>query len=74
MWFNTAISTLEKLGIVNGYADGGFHPDDAITRAEFTKMAAMFDDREGDKKADFSDISEHWASDEISKAAANGYI
>jgi uncharacterized repeat protein (TIGR02543 family) len=74
MWFNTAISTLEKLGIVNGYADGGFHPDDAITRAEFTKMAAMFDDREGDKKADFSDISEHWASDEISKAAANGWV
>ena len=37
-WYNTAVSTMAKLGIVNGGADGYFRPNDAITREE---MAAM---------------------------------
>lgn len=34
MWFNTAISTLEGMGILNGYEDQTFKPDQYITRAE----------------------------------------
>ncbi|MBR0440430.1 MAG: S-layer homology domain-containing protein, partial [Firmicutes bacterium] len=73
-WYNTAISTLENLGIIDGYADGGFHPENPITRAEFTAMAARFDRRNAGIEADFSDISGHWASEEISKAAENGWV
>jgi len=73
-WYNTAISTLENLGIIDGYADGGFHPENPITRAEFTAMAARFDRRNAGVEADFSDISGHWASEEISKAAENGWV
>ncbi len=74
MWFNTAVSTLAKLGIIDGYSDGGFHPESTITRAEFAAIAARFDSRKAVKEADFSDISGHWASDEISRAAENGWI
>ena len=73
-WYNTAISTLANLGIIDGYDDGGFHPENPITRAEFVAMAARFDARDADRQADFSDISGHWATDEISRAAQNGWI
>ena len=74
VWFNNAVSTMAKLGIVNGYPDGTFRPYETITRAEFAAIAARFDEKAGAKPADFSDIAGHWASVEIAKAAANGWI
>ena len=73
-WFNHAISTLAKMGIVSGYPDGTFKPGETITRAEFASMAARFDAKNGYPTADFSDVAGHWAEVEIAKAAANGWI
>ena len=43
-WYNNAVSTLEKLGVVEGKDDGLFHPDDPITRAEMaTMMVRLYD-------------------------------
>ncbi len=73
-WYNTAVSTMTKAGIVDGYPDGTFRPNAAITRAEFAAIAARFDN-DGDKTAaKFSDIATHWAKDEISIAYNNGWI
>ena len=73
-WYNTAVSTLSSMGIITGYPDGTFHPNAAITRAEFAAIAARFDN-DGDKTAaKFSDIATHWAKDEISIAYNNGWI
>ena len=73
-WYNTAVSTLSSMGIITGYPDGTFRPNAAITRAEFTAIAARFDN-DGDKTAaKFSDIATHWAKDEISIAYNNGWI
>ncbi len=41
-WFNNAISTLSNAGIINGYEDGSFRPNNPITRAEFSKIAVSF--------------------------------
>ena len=41
-WFNNAVSTLSRMGILGGYADGTFRPDATITRAEFAKIAVSF--------------------------------
>ena len=73
-WSVTAISYMNKLGIVKGYPDGDFKPEASITRAEFAAMAARFADlQEGDKT--FSDLdSSHWAYDVVSKAASAGWI
>ena len=73
-WSVTAISYMNKLGIVKGYPDGDFKPEASITRAEFAAMAAGFSDlQEGDKT--FSDLdSSHWAYDLVSKAASAGWI
>ena len=73
-WSVTAISYMNKLGIVKGYPDGDFKPETSITRAEFAAMAARFADlQEGDKT--FSDLdSSHWAYDVVRKAASAGWI
>ena len=73
-WFCCAVSTLSKMGIIKGYEDGSFKPNDPISRAEFAAIAARFDP-DGDKTpASFADVSSHWAKDEISIAANHGWI
>lgn len=73
-WYTCAVSTLSKMGIIKGYEDGSFKPDASISRAEFAAIAARFDP-DGDKTpATFSDVSNHWAKDEISIAANHGWI
>lgn len=42
MWCATAIKTLTKVGVVAGYGDGNFGPDDPITRAQFATMTVRF--------------------------------
>lgn len=37
-WYNTAVSTMTKAGIVDGYPDGTFGPQRNITRAETATM------------------------------------
>lgn len=73
-WFNTSISTMAKLGIVTGYPDGSFKPNDNITRAEFATIAARFDKDAKDSASIFSDIDGHWAKEYIERAAKKGWI
>lgn len=75
-WFNNAISTLANAGILIGYSDGTFRPNEPITRAELVKIAVSFysSDAIG---AEFSDTDGHWADVYINAAYAlefiNGY-
>ena len=77
-WYNTAVSTMAKLGVVAGRTPDTFAPDEYITRAEFATICARFDD--ADEKCEdcgFTDIAAHWAEDYILEAVAykwiNGY-
>ena len=36
--YEKAVSALSQLGIIKGYDDGTFKPDNDVTRAEFTAM------------------------------------
>ena len=74
MWCNTAISTLARLGIVYGRTSTFFDPDASITRAEFAAICARFDDSGIEADSSFTDISGHWAEDEIERAATLGWI
>jgi len=73
-WFNTAISTMEKLGIVKGRDTQEFDPDAFITRAEFAAICARFDDSSYKPVDAFADIDGHWAEEEIREATAHGWI
>lgn len=73
-WHNKAISTMAKLGIVKGRRADRFDPDASITRAEFAAICARFNTRPVENSGSFSDISGHWAENEIERAAAFGWI
>lgn len=74
MWFNVSVSTMANMGIVNGYPDGDFHPNDNITRAEFAAIAARFDKEAKDSANIFTDIDGHWAKSYILRAVNRGWI
>ena len=74
-WFTQAIKTLAKLGVIQGYADGTFRPNDPITRAEFTAVAARFSELEHVDDVVFSDVpTSHWAAESIESAYAKGWV
>ena len=70
-WHNKAISTMAKLGIVKGRRADNFDPDASITRAEFAAICARFNTKPVENSGSFSDISGHWAENEIERAAAH---
>ena len=75
-----AVTMLSKLGIINGYEDGTFLPDNTITRAEAAKVLVCAlnaaDLAEGMVKANsFTDVPEtHWAAGYVNYAASLGII
>lgn len=73
-WYNTAISTLANAGVLDGYTDGTFKPNDIITRAELVKIATSFYDTTAGKESEFSDIENHWAETFIEEAYNLGFI
>ncbi len=73
-WFNNPVSTMARLGIVNGRTLGVFAPDAKITRAEFAVICARFDNSEYEVAHTFNDVEGHWAKDEIYEAAAHGWV
>ena len=76
-WFNNAVSTLTRMGILDGYEDGTFQPNAPITRAEFTKVAVSFFDyaEEDYRRGTFSDVDgSEWYADFIAAAVELGLI
>lgn len=73
-WYNTAVSTLSKAGIVSGYENGTFGPNNNITRAEFVTMAVRFLDTDVGGSKSFPDAIGTWAESSIRKASAAGWI
>lgn len=75
-----AVTMLSKLGIINGYEDGTFLPDNTITRAEAAKVLVCALNAEDSAKgmADqelFTDVPKtHWAAGYVNYAANFGII
>ena len=71
-WAAPQIKELSEQGVIVGYPDGTFKPDDNVTRAEFASMAIKALGQQNTKvvqPVSFSDITtEYWAYDAIQKA------
>lgn len=74
------VAVLTGLGIVSGYSDGLYHPEDRLTRAQFCKLAILAEGH-GDQVAGsayrslFSDVSgTSWALSYINLAHEEGLV
>lgn len=72
--YKDAIKYTYDNNIVTGYSDGTFRPSDTITRSEFAVMVARWRKLKLDKKSDFTDAKDSWASKEIAAVAKKGWM
>lgn len=74
-WYTTIIKNMSSAGIINGYTDGTFRPDNYITRAEFVTMIMQSENIQNIRNSPFTDVdAKLWSSDYIYSANQAGYI
>lgn len=76
-WYNQTVSTLASMGILKGYEDGTFRPNEPITRAEFGAIATRFFAETGAtyEPGTFSDVTgDEWYANAIQDAVNLGLI
>jgi len=77
-----AVNTVTALGIINGYTDGSFRPENTVTRAEMAKMIYVLKNGGKDDGAAYykgvstglKDVEGHWAEGYIKYAYTLGII
>lgn len=83
MWYGKAIAWAKAAGIVTGYGDGTFAPENNITREEFATMLARYAQKYGNytagSAADFAAYSDassvdSWAAEYVAWAVKGGYM
>ncbi len=74
VWFYDEVTTLAEKGIINGFPDGLFHPDQEITNAEFIKILMLSVGANLSTTPTLRLFSEHWATDYISLAYEQGIL
>nr|WP_245368278.1 Ig-like domain-containing protein [Paenibacillus silagei] len=73
-WAAEAIGQVTRSGMMKGYTDGSFKPNQTITRAEMaTLLSRLITSSEG-QSAGFSDIAGHWAQAAIERMSQAGMI
>ena len=79
-WFAKEIGYLEKYGIIKGYSDNTFKPNDSVTRAEFVAMTVRFDALFNEVKKDgytvkYTDVAtNYWAYSDVAYAKHAGWL
>lgn len=87
-WFYAPVTYCKDLGLVSGYSDGSFKPNNNITRAEFCVMLDKVSGQLGLKKTNITDTTscrqyeqkytdykaDKWYSIPVANCLANGYI
>ena len=81
-WYATAVNWAASVGVVNGYEDGTFRPNQPITREQLAAILMNYVSYKGedvsaraslDAYSDAENVST-WATDTMSWAVAEGYI
>ncbi len=74
--YEDAVNVLMELGVVDGYKDGTYRPENIVTRAEaatlIIKAMGLNDYAVG--KSSFSDMAGHWADPYVAYAASLGFV
>ena len=70
-WYSKAVNYVVGKGLISGYPNGTFKPNESITRAEFAQMISGYIKNEKAGSSDFKDVKDHWAKDAIDKLNGN---
>ena len=74
-WYAQAINYLAQIGILKGYENGSFKPNQNITREEFSAIISRFDDIINGVENPFIDVSKDlWAYESIMSAYYKDWI
>ena len=79
-WYSDYIGYLSKYGIIKGYSDNTFRPNDNVSRAEFVAMTVRFNALFNEVKKDgytvkYTDVaSNYWAYSDIAYAKNVGWL
>lgn len=76
-WAFAAVADLSARGLVTGYEDGKFHPDSAITRAEYAKLicSALGIQPLAITSDPFKDVTTaYWAAGYVAAAVHQGWL
>ncbi|SLK07736.1 MULTISPECIES: S-layer homology domain-containing protein [unclassified Paenibacillus] len=75
-WAQAAISAAAQSGSVQGYTDGSFKPDQAITRAEMAVVLQplLTSAQMTTAPKAFTDVNEHWAQQAVEQLSSAGVV
>lgn len=75
-WSTSHIKNLVAQGVLSGYPDGKFLPEQSLKRQEFVKIINQLIDPEikGSKKIEFNDIENQWGEKFIKRLSSLGII
>ena len=79
-WYATAVNWAANVGVVNGYEDGTFKPNDAITREQLAAILMNYSAYKGEDVSARADLTNYtdqpsaWAEETMSWAVAEGLI
>ena len=70
-----AVQTVSSLGVMNGYGDGTFRPDEPISRGELLTVACRMTNTEEMAALAFTDVTaEHWTMGSVAAAMTKGWV
>ncbi len=75
-WYYAAVRFVQEQGLMNGYSDGRFGPNDTLSRAQLAQILFNKEGRPGaDYLLDFSDVAdEAWYAEAVRWAASRGIV
>lgn len=74
-WAAESVKALRSKNVINGFPDGTFRPDDAVTREQLVKMLVEAFKLTGKSDASFSDVAtDRWSAAYIDAALACGIV
>lgn len=74
-WYYDFVSYMSDKGIINGYTNNTFRPNNYVKRCEFIKMMVVTFGLDAETTINFNDVDEDdWYYEYYSKAAAQGFL
>lgn len=74
-WAYEYIGSLSTSGIIDGFADGGFYPENSVTRAQLCKIISLAFELEQSAEPSFEDVNEgDWYYNFVSMAKSAGIV